>query len=248
MRKQFVILTLVFFASSFNSLLAYDENVHRKITEYVADLNNPPFDEVLTEKLWFIEGFDAELTKGNESKTIKEWIVFGSAAGDYGKKRWGWDRATASIWYRTEQCQVGLRETAIAKKFDMSQLAVGYAASRGGSLGKEPALCFEALFTYWRKPYSSWALTGRDIGWIAGYWISRNWRKSGGVRNVVRAGRKDLLLLYSFSQGVGWNMENAVLIVESRGVIYAQYDHYNAVNQLTAGFRGWVNFCELAHF
>lgn len=86
MRKKIGILILVFFAASFNSLFAYDENVHRKITEHAADPNNSSLDEVLTEQLGFIEGVDAELTKGNESKTIKEWIAFGSAAEDYGKK------------------------------------------------------------------------------------------------------------------------------------------------------------------
>jgi len=52
-----------------------------KIDEYAADPSNSRLDQALREQLGIVEGVDAELKKGNESKTIKEWIVDGGEKG-----------------------------------------------------------------------------------------------------------------------------------------------------------------------
>ncbi|MBW1911097.1 MAG: hypothetical protein JRJ11_16425, partial [Deltaproteobacteria bacterium] len=57
-----------------------------KINEHAADPSNCSLDEVLREQLGIVEGVDAELKNGNETKTIKEWISFGGKSEDFGKK------------------------------------------------------------------------------------------------------------------------------------------------------------------
>ena len=50
--------------------------------------------QVLKEQIGIIEGIDAELKKGNESKTIKEWIAYGGEAEDYGLPPFKWDKTS----------------------------------------------------------------------------------------------------------------------------------------------------------
>jgi len=88
MRKKIGILIFLIFAVSLNSLWAYDGKVHRKINENAANPNNSSLDEVLKIQIGIAEGIDAELKKDNESKTIKEWIVYAGEAEDFGMS---WD-------------------------------------------------------------------------------------------------------------------------------------------------------------
>jgi len=120
MGKKIGTLILVFLAASFNPLLAYDGKVHQKINEHAADPSNSRLNQMLIRQLGLIEGVNTELKKGNESKTIKEWISFGGAAEDYGKKGRddylttrafnhfhdpleGWDEAGLDHWFWNEE-------------------------------------------------------------------------------------------------------------------------------------------------
>ena len=86
MARKISILMLIFFAVNFTSLWAYDETVHREMGRNAADRNNSILDEVLQSQLGIIEGITTEIKKGNETKTIREWIAFGGEAEDYGNK------------------------------------------------------------------------------------------------------------------------------------------------------------------
>jgi len=92
-RKLTVIISL-FLAITYNSLWAYDGEVHKKIDEYAAKPGVSELDSVLKAQLGMDEGIDTEL-KGKDAngkeitQEIWKWIAYGGAAEDYGKGKRG---------------------------------------------------------------------------------------------------------------------------------------------------------------